>query len=669
MGNRTFNVTISPNTSTNDRTGTLTFVGGGITRVSTITQRGVTPVLARDWSSRTSPAAGDTRSKEITSNITWTLTRSANSTWLMPDIGLGTFTGNRSFNIITAPNTSTAERVGTLTFTGGGITRVTTVTQRGAVVTRTVTFDSNGGTVSPTSRTVNYFTQLGTLPIPTRSGHTFAGWFNAVTGGLQFFPNTLINQNVTLFARWTVTPVLTATGSFRNIRATGSPTLAASVTSNTNWTLARQHHWITPSIPLGNHSGNREFTNNVAANPTTTERVGTLTIAGGGITRTLTFTQNGAATNQVHTVTFDSNAPRVANPQPRQVAHDQTLVTLPEVSRVDHRFLGWFINPTLQTQLHPNTRITANMTVRAQWNIMPRPQITAPNHDGAVIPHANFTLQWRSVPDSSYQVSVRNLTTDNLLLNNTPTQQTSLTLTANQLTPGHTFRTFIRAVERGGGETSSYERTFRVELSGDSVISPPTSHITRGTAAEYLAMGIGWPLGSSNRNELRNLNHISSPFGPRGSDVHMGIDIIDPSGSGRIVGTPVLAVARSRVSAITTTPSSHQGFHISIESNLTDPATGQPLVFYYMHLQALPARENGQLLSINDEVSHGEIIGRVGTTGTTSGSGHLHFEVSNSGQSWGPGTGWTRATRRINPIFFYPIHSFTGNTTLWNEVR
>lgn len=39
-----------------------------------------------------------------------------------------------------------------------------------------VTFDANGGTVNTTTKTVNYNSEYGELPIPTRNGYTFLGW-------------------------------------------------------------------------------------------------------------------------------------------------------------------------------------------------------------------------------------------------------------------------------------------------------------------------------------------------------------------------------------------------------------------------------------------------------------------------------------------------------------
>ena len=47
-----------------------------------------------------------------------------------------------------------------------------------------ITFNPNGGTLtSGMTRTVTENTAIGELPVPTRSGWTFNGWFTAASGG------------------------------------------------------------------------------------------------------------------------------------------------------------------------------------------------------------------------------------------------------------------------------------------------------------------------------------------------------------------------------------------------------------------------------------------------------------------------------------------------------
>ena len=68
----------------------------------------------------------------------------------------------------------------------------------------TVTFNANGGSVGTPSVTRNYGAAIGTLPTPTRTGHTFLGWFTASSGGTQVSASTAVTANAIYYAHWQV---------------------------------------------------------------------------------------------------------------------------------------------------------------------------------------------------------------------------------------------------------------------------------------------------------------------------------------------------------------------------------------------------------------------------------------------------------------------------------
>lgn len=81
----------------------------------------------------------------------------------------------------------------------------------------TVTTNANGGTIPATSgwtvasdgttatKTMTYDANYGTLPTPTRTGYTFAGWWTAASNGTQITTSTKMQtaSNHTLYAHWT----------------------------------------------------------------------------------------------------------------------------------------------------------------------------------------------------------------------------------------------------------------------------------------------------------------------------------------------------------------------------------------------------------------------------------------------------------------------------------
>ena len=125
--------------------------------------------------------------------------------------------------------------------------------------------------------------------------------------------------------------------------------------------------------------------------------------------------------------------------------------------------------------------------------------------------------------------------------------------------------------------------------------------------------GYTWPVPASKR--------VTSDFGPRKSPTagassnHKGIDIGAPS------GTDIVATAPGKV--IISRYSSSAGYYITIDH-------GGGLCSVYMHCSKL-------LASVGDEVSGGQVIAKVGSTGISTGP-HLHFGVSLNGtyvSPWG----------------------------------
>ena len=149
-GNSTFNFKIAANTATASRTGTVTVTGGGIIRTITVTQTGAANKVTQEntantltvsASSLSSAAEGGTSSTvTVTSNTSWTV--KSNVTW-MNGFSRIEGTGNSTFNFKIVANTVTASRTGTVTVTGGGITRTVTVTQAGKANTEAQTGEAN----------------------------------------------------------------------------------------------------------------------------------------------------------------------------------------------------------------------------------------------------------------------------------------------------------------------------------------------------------------------------------------------------------------------------------------------------------------------------------------------------------------------------------------------
>ena len=66
----------------------------------------------------------------------------------------------------------------------------------------TITYNSNEGS-SCKNLTIYKGQKVSDLCKPTKKGYTFTGWYTSSTGGEKISENSIINENITLYARWT----------------------------------------------------------------------------------------------------------------------------------------------------------------------------------------------------------------------------------------------------------------------------------------------------------------------------------------------------------------------------------------------------------------------------------------------------------------------------------
>lgn len=149
------------------------------------------------------------------SSETKTLTRTATTYYSVTfDLSGGTRTGGGALSQEVASGGSATPPTATKTgHTLNGwdkeyknITSDRKLTAQWTANTYTVTFDANGGTTSTDSKDVTYNSTYGDLPIPTRAGYEFLGWYTAKTNGTQIVSSTKVNitADQTLYAQWKV---------------------------------------------------------------------------------------------------------------------------------------------------------------------------------------------------------------------------------------------------------------------------------------------------------------------------------------------------------------------------------------------------------------------------------------------------------------------------------
>ena len=208
--------------------------------------------------------------------------------------------------------------------------------------TATVTFNSNGGTAVTAISGVTPGTTI-TLPTsPTKANLTFAGWFtDNGTFATAFTAATVVNINVTVFAKWTATVTFNSNGGT-------SVTAISGITAGTTITL--------PTAPTksglvfgGWFSDNGTFASAFTA--ATAVNINVTVFA--KWTATVTFNSNGGtAVTAISGVTEGATI---------------TLPTAP--TKASSAFLGWYSDDvTFTTPFTAVTAVTANITVYANWS-------------------------------------------------------------------------------------------------------------------------------------------------------------------------------------------------------------------------------------------------------------------------------------------------------------
>ncbi len=173
---------------------------------------------------------------------------------------------------------------------------------------------------TPSGIYATYDSTYGTLPTPTRTGYTFAGWYTAATGGTKITANSKvkITDAQTLYAHWTAN---TYTISFNGNGNTGGSTADLSMTydtaknltangfTKTSYTFAG---WNTKADGTGTNYTNKQSVNNLTAT-----NGGTVTLYAKWTAKAVTITLNengGTGGTASVTATYGSNLPNITVP-------------------------------------------------------------------------------------------------------------------------------------------------------------------------------------------------------------------------------------------------------------------------------------------------------------------------------------------------------------------
>ena len=214
----------------------------------------------------------------------------------------------------------------------------------------TVTLNPNGGTCSTGSKTVTYGQAYGTMPVPTRKGYTFAGWWTAKTGGKKVTASTICyaSGNYTLYARWTEGYTMT----FNPNGGTVSPT--------TKVVKYGQQYGTLPTPTRAGYTFAGWWTAKTGGKQVTAS---TVCYASSG------YTLYARWTAKKFVITLNPNGGECAT-KTKTVTYGQAYGTMPVPSpRTGYTFAGWYTAKTGGKKVTATTvcYATGNYTLYARW--------------------------------------------------------------------------------------------------------------------------------------------------------------------------------------------------------------------------------------------------------------------------------------------------------------
>jgi uncharacterized repeat protein (TIGR02543 family) len=258
-------------------------------------------------------------------------------------------------------------------FSGGAFVYSGNVIQKHPETTRTATLNPNNGTLpsgASNTKTVRYYSAIGTLPTPTRSGYRFDGWFTGSTTGTKVTAETIITNNVTYYARWTAVSTTNQTTAKVKYTVTLNPN--GGTVSQSSYTVDAGSSLTLPSPNRTGYTFAGWYLNgNKLSNTVTVNGSATLTAQWTAISTTTTTTTSASASTRV--VTFNANNGTIntnsgpASTGTRSVNSNAAVGTLPTPTRSGYAFNGWFTAQTGGTRIDATTKITANVTYWARW--------------------------------------------------------------------------------------------------------------------------------------------------------------------------------------------------------------------------------------------------------------------------------------------------------------
>ena len=272
----------------------------------------------------------------------------------------------------------------------------------------TVTLNQNGGSGGTASVTATYNSAMPSATMPLRTGYTFAGYYDATSGGTQYYTAAGASARVwnktvatTLYARWTPN---TYTVAYNGNGATGGSTTSSSHTYNVAKNLTSNGFTRTNYIFLGwstsSTATTATYTNGQSVNNLTSTQGATINLYAVWKLDAITLTLNANG----GTIQASPNWTGSGSIVTKAVVIGQPYGTLPvdKITRTGYSFDGWFDNANDGNSVTVDTIAgNTNTTIYAHWTAIEY-TLTANANNGTITTTDGWTGTGTTATKSLY---------------------------------------------------------------------------------------------------------------------------------------------------------------------------------------------------------------------------------------------------------------------------
>ena len=288
----------------------------------------------------------------------------------------------------------------------------------------TVSFDAGDGEVSPKSATTDADGKLSSLPTPTRTGHTFDGWYVKNADGTEtkvVEKVTVFTGNATVYAKWTAwtyTVIFDGNGGkVKNSVNTSEMVPAVYGSEVTPPEFVKDYYTVTGWAK--NADGTEKVKSpikDLAASDG--ERI-TLYAQWEYAPRTVTFDANGIDNNGKATkgIVTEEGTEKASVTRKTQESPINTLKTVPVPNAQEgYYFEGWYYKDRANKEQPVEigkTEFTADTTVYAKWKVFEPVTVTLKCQrgtmtvDGKSVSQGTMQTKWPGVLDGTLPTPAR----------------------------------------------------------------------------------------------------------------------------------------------------------------------------------------------------------------------------------------------------------------------